>query len=159
VGEPILYSAADAQIGDYIVRPADETMQALGVRYHAGVVVGLVFGHPVDRVHPTDANVIHVDRHGCRVDSLDEFARGRPVVLVSRIDQADAPLVLARAQEQLAAATPWSPMWTCEHLASYVQTGKAESRQLRQVLKFWLVGLFEGQIPRRKPTIPRIRRK
>lgn len=112
------------QVGDKLRVPI-----ALGV-FHYGIYIG------------DDGYVVHNDKGGgVRLVRFDEFAQGRPVEVEARVPwHAQAA---ARDEALRWIGTPYDiAQFNCEHFANLVQTGKAESAQVRNIVGLAiLVGL------------------
>lgn len=75
----------------------------------------------------------HHWKNGPEIVSLEEFAKGRQVIVLDgAVD--DEPAYYRRVNQLLANPKPYAVFNNCEHADSYVRTGVAASPQLQAVV-------------------------
>lgn len=81
---------------------------------------------------------------GIRIVGYDDFARGRPVRIVSRdLTPAERDQAVARALSRIGERRYSLGGWNCEHFASWCATGVAVSQQVANVVA-WVAALFKA---------------
>ena len=75
-------------------------------------------------------HVAHKTPKGIEVVSLLEFAQGKPVLEIHQVSRSAQSTAMQRMFESMQSMQQYRLLDSnCEHFASYVLTGKAESRQ------------------------------
>jgi hypothetical protein len=90
-------------------------------------------------IHYTGSPFEHVGA-AIRLTSLDDFAKGGKVKVVSSPAEGDADLVIARAESRLGETTYHVLTNNCEHFARWCSTGRHESKQVLRVAASLCIG-------------------